>query len=392
MNISYHWLKSFVDFDAPPEEIAAVLTKLGHEVEEIEPVERHLKGVKIGKILSSEPHPNADKLKVTRVDTGESVVTIVCGAPNCRADLLVPVALPGTRLGDFTVDTRPLRGISSEGIILSEKEMRITDDHSGILELPDTLSVGSEISSLLPEEDWIMKFEVTVNRPDVLSHLGMAREVAAFYGSELHFPEIELKEVDEPCSDHVGVEIIAGDDGPRYVARMVRGVTVQRSPLWMRALLHSLGQRSINNIVDITNYVLLELGHPLHAFDRRLIDQDKIVVRLAEDKERFVTLDGQERILTARDLLIADPVKGIALAGIMGGENSEVRDDTSDILIEAAYFNPVTVRKTAKRLGMFTEASRRFERGADPSMAPVAAKRCAQLISKYAGERSLREM
>ncbi len=390
MKVSYNWLKEFVDFDASPEEIAQIITFQCFEIEDISPVKRHVEGVVAGKIVESKPHPDADRLKVTKVDIGSEILNIVCGAPNCREGLISPVATVGTKLGDFKVDARKLRGVMSEGMILAEDEIGISDDHDGIIELDDSFKLGTKFSDLIPAEDTILDFEITVNRPDALSHIGIAREIAAHFKTQLKMPSIDHDEIDIPASDKVSIEIIDAEYGPRYVARMVEGVQVAPSPLWMKALLHSLGQRPINNIVDITNYVLLELGHPLHAFNYHLLDKGNIIVRLAKEGEIFTTLDDQERKLKDTDLLIADPSKGVALAGVMGGANSEVDVDTKDVLIEAAYFNPVNVRKTSKRLGLITEASKRFERGADPSMPPIAAKRCAKLIAEIAGGNSLK--
>ncbi len=390
MKVSVNWLRSFVEFDETPEQIAERITFGAFELEGVEKIQRHLRGLVAGKILESKKHPKADKLTVTKVDVGGEVLTIVCGAPNCREGLLVPVAKPGVKLGETTVESREIRGVASQGMILSEREMGLTDDHSGVLVFDDSMSVGQKLDDLVADEDTILDFEITVNRPDALSHLGIAREVAAYLRKPLHLPSFDVQEVKQPASDRVRVEIAAPEQGPRYLARVVEGASVQASPLWMRALLHSLGQRPINNIVDITNYVLFELGHPLHAFDYHLVKDGHIVVRLAEDGELFVTLDGRKHTLTAEDLLIADPEKGIALAGVMGGANSEVGTDTRDILIEAAYFDPPSVRRTSKRHDLPTEASRRFERGADPSMPPNAAARCAELIRKYADGKVLK--
>ncbi len=392
MNISYNWLKKFVQFSQSPKEIAEILTNLGHEVEEMIPIKRHLDGVIVGKVLHSEPHPHADKLQMAQVDVGGEILPIACGAPNCRAGIVVPVALPGVKLGDFVVERRILRGVESAGIILSEKEMGLTEDHSGVLELPQNLRIGGKFDPMIEAEDTIFNLEITVNRPDALSHLGIVRELAAYFNSELSFPDYHVEEVETYTDEWIEVLIEAEKEGPRYVARIVEGVTVQPSPLWMKAMLWSLGQRPINNVVDVTNYVLLELGHPLHAFDYHLIARKKIIVRLAAEGEKFTTLDGQQRLLEKTDLLIADPEKGVALAGVMGGENSEVTKETRDILIEAAYFNPVTIRRTSKRLGLSTEASRRFERGADPSIPPIAAQRCARLIQETGGGNILHGM
>ncbi len=385
MKISYNWLREFVECDLSPKEVADILTFLGFESEGITHLQRSVDGVVVGHVVESRPHPNADKLKVTKVDIGGEILPIVCGAPNCREDLHVAVAPVGVRIGDMVIDSREIRGERSAGMILSESEMGISDNHDGVVELPSLIALGSRLDKMIQAEDWIMDFEITVNRPDALSHLGIARELAAHLGQPLKMPEFRVQESDVAASDLIDVEILDPEQGPRYVARVVDGIRVGQSPLWMKARLHSLGQRPVNNIVDATNYILFELGHPLHAFDYNLIADHKILVRLARAGESMTTLDGRERALSPEDLLIADPEKPVALAGVMGGENSEVEQGTRRILIEAAHFDPPTVRRTAKRLGMSTEASRRFERGADPNMPPKAAARCAELIRNLAG-------
>ncbi|MBS1262183.1 MAG: Phenylalanine--tRNA ligase beta subunit [Calditrichaeota bacterium] len=390
MKVSINWLREFVEFDESAEQVGDILTRLNFECESIEPVRRYVAGVKVGRILESRPHPNADKLLLAKVDVGGDVLPIVCGAPNCREGLIVPVATPGTRLGGFTVEERKLRGELSRGMILSEREIGISDDHSGVLELDESFAVGRAFDSVLPADDTVLEFEVTVNRPDVLSQLGMARELAAYWNRPLRRPSFDVEELpDRRAEDEMSVEIAAAEQGPRYVARKVTGVTVGPSPLWMKARLHSIGQRPISNVVDITNYLLFELGHPLHAFDAEHVRDGRIIVRMAEEGERFVTLDDRERSLLASDLMIADPEKGIALAGVMGGANSEVSELTNDVIIEAAYFDPPTVRATAKRLALSSEASRRFERGSDPAMPPYAAARCAEMYRRFTGARVL---
>ncbi|GBE29443.1 phenylalanine--tRNA ligase beta subunit [bacterium BMS3Bbin04] len=386
MKISLNWLHDFVDFDESPEQIAEILTFLNFECEGIEYIKRYVNGVRVGKVLEAIPHPNADKLQLTKVDIGGEILPIVCGAPNCREGLIVPVATVGTRIGEFTIESRKLRGEMSQGMILSESEMKISESHGGILELGDDFKVGDDFSKAVPAEDAVLEFEVTVNRPDALSHIGMARELASHWRRPLRLPSFEVQETStRNVEDELRIDIVAPEQCPRYVGRKVTGVSVQDSPLWMKARLSSIGQRPISNVVDITNYILFELGQPLHAFDADKVKDGRIIVRMAEEGEDFVTLDDKSRKLVSTDLMIADPEKGIALGGVMGGANSEVTDSTNDVIIEAAYFDPPTIRKTAKRLALPSEASRRFERGADPGMQANAAARCAELFRLYAG-------
>lgn len=385
MKISMNWLRKFVDIDETPEQIADIITHLAFECDGIERVTRHIDGVVVGKVLESNPHPNADRLSLTKVDVGSEILSIVCGASNCSAGLTVAVAKPGVTIGDITIEPRKLRGEMSHGMILSEREMNISDEGKGILELTDAYQVGSLLTSEIEIEDAILDFEITVNRPDALSHLGIARELAAHFKRPLRYPSRDIVEVERPAADKVRIEIETHEYAPRYVARVVEGVKVAPSPLWMKSLLHALGQRPINNIVDVTNYVLFELGHPLHAFDYHLVKDGQIIVRMGTKDEKLKTLDDKDRLFGPNDILITDPEKAIGVGGVMGGANTEVGDDTKDILVEAAYFDPPTVRKTAKNQGLSTEASRRFERGADPSMPPVAAARCAELIRQLGG-------
>ena len=385
MKISMNWLREFVDLEETPEQIADVITHLAFECESIEKITRHVDNIVVGKVLESGKHPNADKLSLTKVDVGSEVLSIVCGAPNCRSGLKVAVATPGSKIGDITIEPRKLRGEMSYGMILSEREMNISEEGGGILELPDSFRVGDRLGDFVKAEDSILDFEITVNRPDGLSHLGIARELAAHYKRPLRYPSRDIVEVDRPASDKVRVDIESPEYAPRYIARMVEGVQTKPSPLWMRALLHSLGQRPICNIVDVTNYVLFELGHPLHAFDYHLVKDGHIIVRMGKKSEKLTTLDEKEREFGPSDILITDPEKAIGVGGVMGGANTEINADTRDILVEAAYFDPPTVRRTAKNQGLSTEASRRFERGADPSMPPFAAARCAELIRQLGG-------
>ncbi len=387
MKASYNWLKEFVDFPHSPEEIAELMTNIGLNIEGIDEVGGTWTQVYVGKVLTCKPVPETDHLSFCEVDAGTGeTLGIVCGAPNVAEGEIVPVALVGARLaGGFKIKEITLRGVTSRGMICSERELGISEEHQGILVLPGDCRIGVPLTDYVGRRDWIFDVEVTINRPDCLSHLGMAREISAATGIDLKMPEIELTEVDEPASDKISIEILAPDKCPRYSARIVNGVKVAPSPLWMQDRLRNLGIRPISNVVDVTNYVLLELGHPLHAFDYHLITDSKIIVRTAEKGEKFVTLDEIEHTLEVSDLLITDPSGGIAIAGVMGGFNSEIKDDTEDVLLECAYFEPVGIRITSRDRGIGTESSYRFERGADPEMTLYAIDRAACLIQQFAG-------
>ncbi|MBN1895878.1 phenylalanine--tRNA ligase subunit beta, partial [bacterium] len=391
MKISFGWLQRYVSFNGNADDLAQSLTKVGLEIEEIEAGASAFNGVVSGDILSVEKHPKADKLSVCKVDVGESVLSIVCGAPNVAPGLRVPVARIGAKLpGGFTISKAMLRGIESYGMICSSRELGLDGDADGILVLDagryprPGMTVTGENS-----RNTVLTVNVTPNRPDCLSHIGIAREVGAVHGLALRLPDAALKEDAESVREALALEIRDPQACPRYAARVIRDVVIGPSPEWLSRSLESVGIRSINNIVDITNFVLMETGHPLHAFDYARIAGARIVVRKAVRGERFHTLDGVERILEAGDLLICDDEKPVALAGIMGGLNSEISGATTQVLLESAYFDPMTIRSTAKRLGMSTEASQRFERGCDPEMATFALNRAAALMAESAGGRVL---
>lgn len=386
MKISLNWLKEYIPFDFSAEELADRLTMVGLEVEEIHRNEPSFRGVVVGKIVRVEKHPKADKLKVCRVDVGEEVLSVVCGAPNVKEGRRVPVAKVGAVLdGHISVKSASIKGVRSRGMICSERELGLSDDHSGILVLDgNTYAVGDAFLGN-SADDAVLDINVTPNRPDCMSILGIAREMGVILGRKVLRPEVKVKETETTSEEWVSVDILDADACPRYSARVVRDVSIGPSPRWMSKRLESVGIRSINNVVDVTNYILMETGHPLHAFDYEFIQGQKIVVRKAESGETFITLDGEEHKLTPEDLLICDGERGVALAGVMGGLNSEVSDHTQHILLESAYFDPMTVRKTAKRLGISTEASQRFERGADPNNTIYAVNRAAQLLSEVAG-------
>jgi phenylalanyl-tRNA synthetase beta chain len=386
MRISYLWLKDFVDFTLTPSELADLLTMAGLEVEAVEPVGPELEGIIVGQVLEVRPHPNADKLTLCRVDLGGRTIEVVCGAPNVATGQKVPFIEAGRTLPDGTlIEARPIRGVRSEGMICSGKELDLSEDAEGILVLDPSTPVGVALRDVLGARDWALDLEVTLNRPDCLSHLGVAREIAAALGTSITSPEPRFPEIAPPVDTLTSITVKSPDLCPRYSARIMRGVKITPSPDWMRWRLEAAGLRAINNVVDVTNYVLLEMGHPMHAFDFNRLEGRRIVVRTAAPREKFVTLDGQERILDDRMLLICDAAQGVALAGIMGGANSEISETTTDLLIESAYFDPVNTRRTSRLLGLSTDSSRRFERGADPNATVKAVNRAAQLIRMLAG-------
>jgi phenylalanyl-tRNA synthetase beta chain len=386
MRISTTWLAEYVDLP-PVEELARRLTAVGLEVEAVERTGGNLGGVVAARIVAAERHPNAEKLSVTRVDAGSGEpLQVVCGAKNWKVGDVVPLATVGTTLpGGQRIEKAKLRGVESSGMLCSALELGLSEEASGLLLLDGGVAPGTPVAAALGLEDVLLEVNVTPNRPDALSHLGIAREVAAIVGAKVRMPAPELAEGGGPASDAVKVRIEAPEKCARYAARVVEGVRIGPSPAWLARRLESCGVRSINNVVDATNFVLLELGHPLHAFDLEKVAGREIVVRTARPGERMTTLDGKERVLDPDDLLIADRDRGSALAGVMGGGDSEISQGTTRVLLESAWFQPATVRRTSRRHGLKTEASYRFERGADPGMVIPAADRCAALIAKLAG-------
>lgn len=398
MKISLNWLKQYVDFNWSPEELAERLTMLGIEVERVQKMTGDFEGVVVAQILSSNQHPNADKLSVCKVADGQGERQIVCGAKNYKVGDKVPLAFPGCTLPTpagappFTIKVGKLRGVESQGMMCSARELALAEDAEGLLILPADAKVGQPLAQHLGRAsgDVIYDLEITPNRPDLNSFIGIAREISALTGNPLKIPDTNSKTAGEPAiRSLVDVRLDDSELCPRYTARIVRAVKIGPSPDWLKAAIESIGLRSINNVVDVTNYVLMECGQPLHAFDYKLIQAKggvpTIVVRRAVAGEKFKTLDGQERTLTDKMLLIADETRGIALAGVMGGQNSEINDATTDVLIESAYFKPQNIRATSKALDLRTDASYRFERGADIGICDWASRRAAQLIQKVAG-------
>lgn len=385
------WLKSITPFNYTPEELSDRLLNLGIEVESIDDRFRQLEGFLVGEVLTKEPHPNADKLSVVTVTTGHETLTVVCGAPNVAAGQKVAFAPVGTevRSAGITIGRRKIRGIESSGMICSEAELGLGEGHDGILVLPPDAPVGAPLTEILG--DVIYELEVTPNRADCLSHLGLAREVAALTGESIFLPPPEIVESEELTADACSIEIEDADLCPRYVARVIKGVKIGPSPDWLQDVIVKLGLRPRNNVVDITSYVLFECGHPLHAFDYDRLAGHRIVVRPVAGGEAFTTLDGKRHELPESALMICDAEKPVAIAGIMGGENSEITDETVNVLIESAYFNPTSIRRTARKLGLSTDASYRFERGADINNTIYAVERAASLIAQLAGGSILRD-
>lgn len=386
MKVTYNWLKEFVDFDVTPTELADLLTMLGLEVEGVEQVGGGLDAVVVARVVEKAQHPNADKLSLCKVDNGSEILNVVCGAQNFKQGDTVALAQVGAVLpGDFKIKRSKIRGEESCGMLCSEKELALADESAGIMVLPGDLKLGTPLFEALGLKDTIFEIGLTPNRADCLSVIGIAREIAAKLGTRLKIPKSTVIEGGAPVTQHIGVTIEDPAGCPRYAARYISNCTIAPSPAWLVNRLQAVGVRSINNVVDITNLVMLELGHPLHAFDYRQVAGGQIIVRTAAEGECFTTLDGQQRLLKATDLVICDKERAVALAGIMGGLNSEIKDDTRDILLESAFFDPPTIRRTSKRLGLHTESSHRFERGADIGMVPLALDRAAALMAELAG-------
>ncbi|MBW2017930.1 MAG: phenylalanine--tRNA ligase subunit beta [Deltaproteobacteria bacterium] len=388
MRVSLNWLKDFVEIEMPPAELAHLLTMNCLEVEAVEPHGQELGDIITGRILSVGPHPDADRLSVCLVDTGRGEVPVVCGAPNAKTGVVAPIAMPGTKLpGGMIVKETRIRGQRSVGMLLAEDEMGLTDDHTGILELPEGTPPGIPVDSVIPLTDWVLEVGITPNRPDCTSIIGIAREIAALTGQNLKHQDIRIEASDPPIQDLASVSVEDPEGCPRYSAGMIQDVDLAPSPFWMRYRLYLCGMRGINNVVDITNYVLLELGQPLHAFDYDRLEENRIIVRRAREGERFTTLDGKSHVLSEDHLMICDGKRPIALAGIMGGLNSEIFAGSRNVLIESACFDPITIRRGSKKLNLSTEASYRFERGVDPENTVSALNRALALMAEFGGGR-----
>jgi len=394
MKVPYSWLREFVEVDVPAEALADRLTMAGLEVTDLVRVGDELRDMKVGQIKTCGKHPNADKLQLCTVFDGERELQIVCGATNQKAGDKVALAYPGQRFvslktGEETVLTKAkIRGVESEAMMCSEVELGLGEDATGIMILPDDAAVAARFVEAMGVADAVFDIDVMPNRPDVASIVGVAREVAAMFDLPMREPDCSVSESKgKPVEEWATIEILDPDLCSRYVGRIIDGVTIGPSPLWLRQRLTKVGVRAISNIVDVTNYVMMELGQPLHAFDYRRIKDGRVIVRRAKAGEKMTTLDDQERVLDAEMLLITDPSGPIALAGVMGGADSEVEADTSTILLESAHFDPGCIRRTSKRLGLPSESSYRFERGVDPGLQARAAARAAQLMAELAGGR-----
>ena len=364
MKISLNWLKDFVDVNVPIKEVARALVSAGLEIASIE----HHKvpdGIIVGMVKTVAEHPKADKLHVCTVSTGTQDLQIVCGAPNVHEGMRAPLAMIGTVFGDMTIKEAKLRGVESFGMLCSERELGISEDHAGLMELPDECEIGKPLSAYFPEDD-VIEIEITPNRGDCLSVLGVAREIACIFGQPLKHSVPNVVEKGAAIGNDISVTIEDPDRCPRYTGRLVRNVKVAPSPIWMKNRLAAAGLRSINNLVDVTNYCMIAFGQPMHAFDYDRIRGKKIIVKTNDADASYTTLDNAERKLKSGDLLICDAQGPVALAGIMGGSGSEIADTTTSVFLECAYFNPVGVRMTSKRLGLSTDSSYRFERGVDP--------------------------
>jgi phenylalanyl-tRNA synthetase beta chain len=386
MKVSYHWLREFVDTDLAAKDIADRLINVGIEVTSIAPVVEGVSGVVIAEIEAIEKELGVGaaghRNRLCRVALPDKKFSVICGAPNVAVGLRTAFAPPGSTLpGGRDVQAVKVRGVISEGILCSERELGVSDDHRGILELPSDAPLGADLVAYLGLDDVILDVEVTPNRPDALSVVGVAREIAALTGAPFRFPHVAVREGEIAASSLCTIEIEAPDLCPRFCARLITGLTVRPSPPWFAQRLRGVGLRPINNLVDVTNYVMWELGQPLHAFDLETLAQRKIVVRRARPGERLTTLDGQERILDPDMAMVCDAERAVGVGGVMGGADTEVTERTTSVLLEAAYWNPGSIRRTSRALGLATDAAYRFERGGDIEGLSDALDRAAQLMA-----------
>ncbi len=386
MLVPLKWLRQFVKYDLADQDLADLLSLTGLEVDGIEPRNQGLDLVVAAKIIAVDDHPNADRLHLVTVEYGaDETRTVVCGAPGVEPGQVVPLALEGAKLGDITVKKAKIRGVESRGMLCSERDLGLSDDHGGLMALPADAPLGQNLVDLFDLETAVMEISITPNRGDALSMLGVATEVGALLGLPVSLPDCQPVEDGKDAAEYIQVQIDDPESCPRYVAKVVEGIKIGPSPLWVRDRLQACGVRPINNIVDVTNFVMMELGQPLHAFDYGQVGGPKIIVRQAAEGEGFTTLDNKERKLEQGMLLICDTQRPVALAGVMGGLNSEIEEHSTAVLIEAAFFNPTSIRRTAKHLNMGSESSYRFERGINREGCLRAAGRAAKLMSEWAG-------
>lgn len=391
MRVTLNWLKEFVDIDIPVEDLAERLTMVGLEVENLTHYDASLGQVVVGHITDIFPHPHAENLSLCQVVAGKNTYRVICGARNIRIGDKVPLALEGAVLpGPLKISRTSIKGEYSEGMLCSAAELGLDEDKDGVYILPADMESGLPLAQALGLEDYVLEIGLTPNRADCLSVLGIAREVAAILHKKVRYPRIKISEKGEDIHEAASVEVRAVDLCPRYAARIIRDVTVAGSPFWLRKRLLAVGIRPVNNVVDVTNYVLMEYGQPLHAFDLERLAGRRITVDRARGGETFTTLDGAERVLSNNMLTIADGEKNVALAGIMGGINSEITPETQSVFIESAYFDPISVRRTSRRLNLSTESSYRFERGIDMEGVGAALDRAVSLMAKAGGGKILK--
>ncbi|MDY0084112.1 MAG: phenylalanine--tRNA ligase subunit beta, partial [Ignavibacteriaceae bacterium] len=387
MKILLSWIKELVNLDGiTTDEVVSRLTMSGLEVEDVIDQAALYKNFIVGLVKETEKHPNADKLTICKVFDSKEDLQVVCGASNVKAGQKIVFAPIGTEIpnGKFVIKKAKIRGVESNGMICAEDELLLSDDHSGIMVLDENLQTGTPITEALNLNDVILDIAITPNRPDALSYIGVARDLAALFDRNLKMPEVVYTDKGDDVNKIASVIIEDTINCPRYVAKVVKNVQVKESPKWLKDRLEKIGLRPRNNIVDITNFVLHECGQPLHAFDLDKLNDQKIIVKSTKTETNFTTLDSKERKLPVNTLMICDGKREVAVAGVMGGENSEITESTKNILIESAYFNPSSIRRTSKALGLSTDASYRFERGTDPNITKFAAERCARLVEQLA--------
>ena len=394
MRILERWLKQYIDFSIEPAELAERLTMLGLEFESVQRLDARYNGFVVGEVLTKEKHPRADRLSVCTVGIGRETLQVVCGGPNVAAGQKVPVGLVGATVprnqhdpsgAPFVLSRVSIRGVESSGMICSELELDMGKESSGIMVLDRDAKPGESLAAHFGLDDVAFDLEITPNRPDWLSHIGVAREIAVLTGKLPRLPGVKLKESAEPAGDRLSITVEDAESCPRFAARMIRGVKIGPSPRWLQNMVRNVGLRPRNNVVDVTNFVMYECGQPLHAFDYALLRGGRIVVRRARGGTPFTTLDGKSHELPEGAVMVCDAEREVSIAGIMGGANSEISDATVDIVLEAAYWEPSNIRRTAKALGISSDASQRFERGADPKAVRFALDRTAQLILEMAG-------